>query len=433
MHKPLILTRGVRHRDTAIQSFSQQKYNRLSHWLKTMTLPISKTAAQIAPFRVMKILGQAKQLEAEGMDIIHMEIGEPDFPSLDCVYQAATAAARMGKTHYTPTLGLPELRAQLAQFYADFYQAKIDSQQIVITPGSSSALQLVLTAILNPNDQVLMADPTYPCNRQFVQLLQAQVYPFAVDASSQYQLNLSHLEQYWHSDIKAVMVATPANPTGTLIEQNELLAMAEFLAERDTWLIVDEIYQGLVYERKAESILAQPTVPDNVIVINSFSKFFGMTGWRLGWCIAPVTLIDTLERLGQNLYLSAPTPSQYGALAVLQPEALAQLEKRRQVFHQRRDRLYHAMQSAGFSLKTQPQGAFYLYWDVSDFTQDSERFCAELLQATGVAITPGTDFGQAAGNTHVRLAYTNERIEEAVERIKAFMASQASPPAQNSR
>lgn len=386
-----------------------------------MSFPISNTASQIAPFRVMKILGQAKQLEAEGRDIIHMEIGEPDFPSLPCVHQAAMAAAEQGVTHYTPTLGLPVLRQKLSDFYADFYHARVNAEQIVITPGSSTALQLVLTAILNPNDQVLLPDPTYPCNRQFVELLQGEIVSVAVDADTNYQLNVELLEKHWTPKMKAVMVASPANPTGTLIEQDALLEMLQFLAERDTYLIVDEIYQGLVYDRPAESILAHDNLPKNLIVINSFSKFFGMTGWRLGWCVAPPYLIDVLDRLGQNLYLSAPTPSQYGALAVLEKSALQQLEKRRQIFQQRRDRLYQAMQQAGFELKAQPQGAFYLYWEVSEYTQDSEQFCADLLESTGVAITPGTDFGQIAGKTHVRLAYTNDRIEEAVTRIANFL------------
>ncbi|MBO1925084.1 aminotransferase class I/II-fold pyridoxal phosphate-dependent enzyme [Thiomicrorhabdus sp. 6S3-12] len=386
-----------------------------------MTLPISRTAEQIAPFRVMKILGQAKALEAQGKDIIHMEIGEPDFPSLACVHNAAMQAAEQGLTHYTPTLGLPSLRNKLAQFYQRFYQAKVPEENIVITPGSSSALQLVLTAILNPSDQVLMADPTYPCNRQFVELLHGKVKAVPVEADTQYQLSPELLEQHWSEEVKAVMVASPANPTGTLIEQDALRDMAQFLSERDSYLIVDEIYQGLVYDRPAESILAQRDLPENVIVINSFSKFFGMTGWRLGWTVAPAHLVDVLDRLGQNLYLSAPTPSQYGALAVLEEDALAELEQRRQIFQQRRDRLHNAMQQAGFNLKTLPQGAFYLYWDISQWSRDSEQFCADLLQATGVAITPGTDFGSSQGNHYVRLAYTNERIEEAVQRIQAFV------------
>lgn len=385
-------------------------------------LPLSDSAQAIAPFRVMKILGEAKALAAQGRDIIHMEIGEPDFASLACVNQAAFAAAQQGLTHYTPTLGLPELRQKLAAFYRDFYHAEVNAQRILITPGSSSALQLALTALLNPGDKVMMGDPTYPCNRQFVELLHGQVVSVPLNETCNYQLSLSHLQQHWQPGIKAVMVATPANPTGTLIEQPELLAMAEFLAERNTWLIVDEIYQGLVYGRPAESVLAHADLPDNVIVINSFSKFFGMTGWRLGWCVAPLSLMSVLDRLAQNLYLAAPTPSQYGALRVLEADALAELEQRRQLFGHRRQVLIERMQQAGFKLKTQPQGAFYLYWDVSPYSNDAEELAADILEKTGVALTPGTDFGQQEGHHHLRLAYTTDegRLREAVARLSDY-------------
>lgn len=385
--------------------------------------PIARHAQQVEPFRVMKILGEAKQLEQQGRDIIHMEIGEPDFASLDCVHEAVHQAVSQGLTHYTASLGLPALRDKLASFYRDFYHADVDANRIVITPGSSSGLQLLLTAILEPNDKVLMADPAYPCNRQFVSLLHGEVILAPVNADSQYQLSLAHLEQHWQDGIKLVMVASPSNPTGTIIEADELVRMAQFCAERGAYFLVDEIYQGLIYDRDAESILAQPNLPENVLVINSFSKFFGMTGWRLGWAVAPDYLIPTLDRLAQNLYLSAPTPSQYGALRVLDKDALAELEQRRHTFEQRRNTLYQAMQHAGFAPKILPQGAFYLYWDVSDFTQDAEAFCSELLHATGVAITPGTDFGQHHAKHHVRLAYTTDaaQLAEAIQRIAAYL------------
>ena len=384
---------------------------------------ISAIAKAIQPFHVMKILGEAKALEAKGNNIIHLEIGEPDFSSLDCVHEAVYEAIKKGLTHYTPTLGLPALREKLAQFYGDFYQAKVSSENIMITPGSSSALQLVLTAILNPNDKVMLSDPAYPCNRQFIHLLQAQAISIPVSHETHYQLTLDLIKSHWHEGIKAVMVASPANPTGTIIEQDELIKIAHFLAEKKAYFIVDEIYQGLVYERQAQSILHSRLVTDNVIVINSFSKFFGMTGWRLGWTVAPSHLIPILERLGQNLFLSAPTPSQYGALRVLDKDALAQLEARRHTFELRRNTLVKAMQKANFTLKTIPQGAFYLYWDVSEFTDDAETFCSELLQKTGVAITPGKDFGDYQSNHHVRIAYTTteERLIEAVDRIKQFI------------
>lgn len=384
----------------------------------------SKQAQMIEPFRVMKILGEAKALQAQGKEIIHMEIGEPDFPSLNCVHEAAYAASQKGLTHYTPTLGLPELRQKLADFYHSFYRADVSADNIMLTPGSSSALQLILTALLNPGDKVMMADPTYPCNRQFVNLLQGRLLSIPVSEQSRYQLNTSLLEKHWQSGIKAVMVATPANPTGTVIEQNELHRMAHFLAERNAWLVVDEIYQGLVYDRPAESILAHKDLPENVIVINSFSKFFGMTGWRLGWCVAPDSLMPILDRLGQNLYLAAPTPAQYGALRVLEEDALAELESRRQIFESRRNLLYQALQQNGMAPKLMPEGAFYLYWDIAEFATDSERFCADLLSQEGVALTPGIDFSPIAGQHHIRLAYTtdNEKLLEAVERLGHFIA-----------
>lgn len=391
---------------------------------------IATVASAIDPFHVMKILAEAKQLEAQGKDVIHMEIGEPDFPSPECVHDAAIAAAQKGLTHYTPTLGLPELRQKLAAFYHKFYNAQVDSNQIIVTPGSSSALQLVLTSILNPQDKVLTADPTYPCNRQFVKLLHADILAVPVSHETQYQLNLELIKHHWRNDIKAVMVASPANPTGTIIEQDELLKMAEFLSQNNAYLIVDEIYQGLIYDRPAESILAQTQIASfsNVIVINSFSKFFGMTGWRLGWTVVPEHLIPILDRLGQNLFLSAPTPSQYGALAVLEEDALAILEERRQIFEQRRNTLIKSMQNAGFSIKTLPQGAFYLYWDVSNLTNNSQTFCSDLLNKTGVAITPGLDFGESGANQHVRIAYTcdEDKILQAVSKIVEFCKAQNS-------
>jgi len=385
--------------------------------------PIADHAQTIQPFRVMKILGEAKAMEAAGRDIIHMEIGEPDFASLDCIHQAVNQATAQGLTHYTPSLGLPALRKKLSAFYNDFYQASVNAEHIMITPGSSSGLHLLLSALLNPKDKVIMADRAYPCNRQFVKLLHGELLAIPTDASIQYQLNTELLKQHWQPDIKVVMVATPSNPTGTVIEQPALINMAQFCAERNAYLLVDEIYQGLVYDRPAESILAHANLPENVLVINSFSKFFGMTGWRLGWIVAPPFLLPTLERLAQNCYLAAPTPSQYGALAVLEKDALAQLEQRRKAFEQRRNQLFSLMQQANIAPSVLPQGAFYLYWDVSKWTTNSEQFCEALLKETGVAITPGSDFGEHQAKHHVRLAYTTDKnsIEKAVQKIAGFV------------
>ncbi|AZR81280.1 aminotransferase class I/II-fold pyridoxal phosphate-dependent enzyme [Thiomicrospira sp. S5] len=389
--------------------------------------PIADTAQQIQPFHVMKILGEAKTLEAQGHDIIHMEIGEPDFSSLPQVHKAAQDAMETGQTHYTPTLGLPELRAALSNFYRGFYGAEVPAERMMLTPGSSSGLQLLLTALLNPKDKVLMTDPTYPCNREFVRLLKGQLISVPVTESTRYQLTLPLLKAHWQDGIKVVMVASPSNPTGTIIEADELVAMAEFAAQKGAYLLVDEIYQGLVYDRPAESILSRCAHLDNVLVINSFSKFFCMTGWRLGWIVAPTFLVPTLERLGQNLFLSAPTLSQYGALAVLKPDALAELEQRRQTFQKRRDTLMQAMQEAGFAPRLCPDGAFYLYWDISAFSDNAEAFCLELLHETGVALTPGTDFGHYRAQQHVRLAYTTdeETLRRAVEKLKRALRKRA--------
>lgn len=393
--------------------------------MKHNSFPIANLASQIQPFHVMKILGEAKQLQQQGKDVIHMEIGEPDFPSLDCVNEAAYQATLQGHTHYTPTLGLTELRLKLSEFYRCFYQAQVDFNQIMVTPGSSSALHIVLTAILDAGDQVIMADPTYPCNRQFVALLKAHTLSVPVSLEANYQLTLEAIQAHWTPKVKAVMIASPANPTGSVIEQTELVKIAQFLAQQQAYLIVDEIYQGLVYGRPAETVLANE-LPDNVIVINSFSKFFGMTGWRVGWCVAPKHLMPVLDKLGQNLYLSAPTPSQYGALSVLESEALQLLEQRRQIFEDRRNQLISALQAKGWSIPLVPQGAFYLYLPVGHLTDQADQWALRLLQQQHVAITPGKDFGTFQAQQRIRLAYTTDtaRLLEAVERISAFIASE---------
>ncbi|MBN2864425.1 MAG: aminotransferase class I/II-fold pyridoxal phosphate-dependent enzyme [Thiotrichales bacterium] len=387
-------------------------------------LPISKTAQAVQPFHVMKILGEAKALQAQGKDIIHLEIGEPDFASLNCVHEAVNQAMQAGLTHYTPTLGLAELRQKLSDFYQRFYQASVPPAEIMLTPGSSSGLQLLLTALLNPGDKVLLTDPSYPCNRQFVKLLHGQVVSVPVDASTTHQLTTDLLKTHWQTGIKLVMVASPANPTGSVIEQSELVKMAQFLSEQNAYLLVDEIYQGLVYDRPAESILANQNLGENVLVINSFSKFFGMTGWRLGWLVAPLHLMPVLDRLGQNLFLAAPTLAQYGALRVLEPDALALLEQRRQAFQIRRATLINAMHRAGWTIN-QPQGAFYIYWDVSNLTEDAEQLAMDILWNAGVAVTPGKDFGDYKAKQHLRLAYTTEpaRLEEAVNRIVTYLST----------
>lgn len=376
--------------------------------------------ADIQPFHVMALLARAKELEAQGKSIVHMEIGEPDFVTPQPVIDAGKNAIDQGLTHYTPATGLLVLRKAIADYYLTTYQQSVAAEQIIVTPGASGALLLALGVLINPGDEVLMADPGYPCNRNFVRFLEGKVNSIPVDSTTDYQLNRKLIEQHWNEKTTVVMLATPSNPTGTLIAKEELVAIAEYVASKNACLIVDEIYHGLVYDDQLPTALA---LPGNVFVINSFSKYFNMTGWRLGWLAAPLAYVSDLDKLAQNLFLAAPTVSQYAALAAFETETIAILEQRRDEFRQRRDYLLPALRELGFKIKTQPQGAFYLYADCSALTDDSFQFVHDLLEQAGVAVTPGIDFGENRASQHVRFAYTTslDKLKVGVERIKAFL------------
>lgn len=384
---------------------------------------LAQRMAAIRPFHVMELLARARELEAEGRDIVHMEIGEPDFETPAPITVAGIEALRQGRTHYTPARGLLELRQAISGFYKTQHNVTVDPERIIITPGSSGALQLLMLALINPGEQLLMAAPGYPCNRNFVRLVEGEALSIPVAASTGYQLNVSHLQQYWNSRSKAVLVASPANPTGTLISDSEMRLMAEFVRQQGGHLLVDEIYHGLVYDTQADTAL---TLDDELFVINSFSKYFGMTGWRLGWLVAPQEYVPALEKVAQNIFLSASTPAQYAALAAFQPETIEILEARRRIFQERRDYLLPALQRLGFDIPVTPQGAFYLYANCSRLSDDSESFCRRLLEEAGVAVTPGKDFGHHEPDHHVRFAYTTslERLQMGVKRIEEFLATQ---------
>ena len=371
----------------------------------------------IQPFHVMALLAEARRLEALGQDIIHMEVGEPDFPTPTPIVEAGIRALQAGHTKYTAARGLPALREAIAQYYAQRFGVTLSPERIIVTPGASGALQLVLGAMLNPGDEVLMTDPGYPCNRHFVRLFEGKATTIPVDASSRYQLTVEHIQQHWSKASKAVLLASPANPTGTLLTSADIVALYQAISQRGGQLIVDEIYQGLSYG--VPDMTALTVNMENIWVINSFSKYFGMTGWRLGWVVAPEYAVETLDRLAQNIFLAAPTPAQYAALAAFTPEALAIMEEQRQELQRRRDFLVPALQELGFSVRTEPQGAFYIYAGCEHFSQDAYRLSLDMLAKTGVAFTPGIDFGSHQANTHVRFAYTTgvERLAEAMERL----------------
>ncbi|MES2408476.1 MAG: pyridoxal phosphate-dependent aminotransferase [Pseudomonadota bacterium] len=381
---------------------------------------IAARMAEIAPFHVMDILARARQMEAQGRTIIHLEIGEPDFPTPQPIIEAGIAVLQQGNLHYTPPLGLPQLRSAIADFYAGHYGVPITPQRVVVTPGASGALLLAMGVLVNAGETVMLADPGYPCNRHFARFIEARTLSVPVDAGTGYQLTPDLVEHYWTSGIKVVLLASPSNPTGTAVPDADVRAIAAICAERGATLIVDEIYHGLIYEGSYQTALAQS---NDIFVVNSFSKYFQMTGWRLGWLIAPEWAIEALDRLVQNLYLAASTPAQYAALAAFTPATLAILEARKAELKVRRDYLAAALIDLGFDIAVIPQGAFYLYAGCERFSQDSFAFAAQLLEQTGVAITPGVDFGTYQAQRFVRFAYTTSLpdLQEAVRRLRIYL------------
>ncbi|HID7842922.1 TPA: pyridoxal phosphate-dependent aminotransferase, partial [Stenotrophomonas maltophilia] len=376
----------------------------------------SRRSHEIAPFHVMSLLARAQALEQAGHDVIHLEIGEPDFTTAEPIVRAGQAALAAGHTRYTAARGLPALRQAISGFYRSHYGLDVDPERILVTPGGSGALLLASSLLVDPGRHWLLADPGYPCNRHFLRLVEggAQLVPVGPDTA--YQLTPSLVEQHWNADSVGALVASPANPTGTVLSADELAALSKTLHARGGHLVVDEIYHGLTYGLDAPSVLQ---VDDSAFVLNSFSKYFGMTGWRLGWLVAPPAAVPDLEKLAQNLYISASSIAQHAALACFSAESMAIFERRREAFRQRRDFLLPALRELGFRIEVEPQGAFYLYADVSAFTDDAQAFCAHFLETEHVAFTPGLDFGFHRANQHVRLAYTQEvpRLQEAVARI----------------
>jgi aspartate/methionine/tyrosine aminotransferase len=375
---------------------------------------------EIAPFHVMEVQTAARALESSGRTVVHMEIGEPDFPTPEPVLAAARDAIAGGDIYYTSALGIPALREAIARHYHDHFGVSVDPERVIVTAGSSAALLLTLALLVNRDDAILLADPSYPCSRHFVRVLEGEPLAIPVGSLSNYQLTADMISAAWTPRTRGALVASPSNPTGTTIAFDEMRRIADTLGKRGGALIVDEIYLGLTYGEAPRSALA---LSDALFAISSFSKYFNMTGWRLGWLVAPETAVRDLEKLAQNLYISPPTVSQRAALACFKPETLAILEARRQEFQARRDFLVPALRELGFGIPVMPGGGFFVYADCSRFGMDSERFCAEALQATGVAFTPGIDFGRHKAEDHLRLAYTIslDKLHEGVQRLSRWL------------
>ncbi len=383
-------------------------------------MPLADRLNHIAPFRVMDILGRAKALQASGADVIHMEVGEPDFSAPTQVLKAAEASLQKAQTHYTAAAGLPQLREAIAQYYSDHFGVSISAKRIVITPGASGALQLILGVLVNPGEKVWVQDPGYPCNRHMITMFggEAQALPSGnalldVDASAQ---------AITKAALKAMLVATPANPTGQVLSTFELGSLITACRSANTLPIVDEIYQGLQYDSSPTTALSFDH--DDLFVINSFSKFFSMTGFRVGWLVAPEAYVEPIERLAQNLFLAPPTTAQFAALAALTDEVRPELFRRRDALNERRDRLYAGLKNAGFALsESKPGGAFYIYAKLPEGLSDGISFAERALNEAHVAITPGADFGFNDTSDYIRFAYTTDidRIDEAVGRLQVLL------------
>lgn len=377
----------------------------------------------VAPFRVMSLLEMAQRRESEGHDVIHLEVGEPDFATPPSVVAAAQQALAQGRTRYTPATGIAPLREAIAGHYRQHFSAVVDPQRIIVTPGASGALMLASQLLVGAGDRVLMADPNYPCNRHFMALAGASVDAVPVCAESGWQLTAELIEQNWRDDTRLAMLASPSNPTGHVLAADELGKVVSSVKARDGHLLVDEIYQGLNFGMAPLSVAS---MSDSAFVVNSFSKYFGMTGWRLGWLLAPEEAVEPLTRLAQNMFLAPSTPAQYAALAAFTPECRELLEARRRELEWRRNALLEGLARLGLAPSLAPQGAFYVWLDISALSDNSEVFCRRLLEQHNVAITPGTDFAVQGGEHHVRIAFTTSvpRLEEALERLQHFISEQ---------
>ncbi|TXI73904.1 MAG: pyridoxal phosphate-dependent aminotransferase [Dechloromonas sp.] len=383
-------------------------------------LPSAARLADIAPFHVLELLTRARQLEAEGRNIIHMEVGEPDFPTPPAIAAAAVNAINAQKTLYTQALGLPELREAISMFYRQRYGITVPASRIAVTNGASGALNLAFACLTDPGREWLLADPGYPCNRHILRTYEGVPVSLPVDERSNFQPTPAQVAAAWTTKTSGLLVASPANPTGTLLSLPEITALANTCRAQCGHFLVDEIYHGLTYECDAPTACA---AGDDIWVINSFSKYFQMTGWRLGWMVIPEPYVRDVEKLAQNLTLCPSTPAQYAALAAFLPETIALLEERRAEFRRRRDFLAPELEAIGFKVTARPEGAFYLYCDCSALTTDSFTFARELLEQVGIAATPGLDFGNNAPERHIRFAYTTnlDRLDEAAARLRRYL------------
>jgi aspartate/methionine/tyrosine aminotransferase len=367
----------------------------------------------------MDVLARAHALEAAGRHVVHMEIGEPDFTAPQPVVEAGIRALRDGLTAYTATLGLPALREAIAAHYWSRFSRKVEIERVAVTAGASGGLLCTIALYVDAGDEILVPDPGYPGYRHFVRAFEGVARSLPVGAATDFQPTLEQVRAAWGPRTKGLLIGSPSNPTGTLIKEAVLRRIASFIAGRGGVLIVDEIYQGLVYGSEPVTALG---LEGDVVVVNSFSKYFCMTGWRLGWVILPRDAVRGFEKLAQHLFICPPAAAQHAAIAAFSTDSIRILEKRRAEFWRRRDFLLPALQQAGLEVPAEPHGAFYIY---ADCRHDAKDFSLQLLDKEAVAATPGMDFGAHETGHFVRFAYTRSMadLEQAAARIRRFVAS----------
>ena len=383
----------------------------------------SQRAQAISPFFAMAFSEKAARLEAQGIHVVKLNIGEPDFGAPPDVLLAMQELATNTPLPYTSALGLPELRTAIAGFYQSAHQIDIDPRRIVVTAGASAAILLLSAAFVDEGDSVIMADPSYPCNRQFIKGFGGKVQLVPTQSESHFQLNQALLEQYWQPDTRGLMLATPSNPTGTAVAADELAAMCQFARSKGAWRMVDEIYLNLHHGKADSQPQSALAFDDEALVINSFSKYFGMTGWRLGWCVVPEQAIDVIERLAQNYYICPSTLAQKAALQCFTSSSIAVCESRRAKLIARKKLVLAGLQKCGLAVPVHPDGAFYVYIDVSSTGLSAMNFCERVLQEAHVALTPGNDFGEHQGDHYVRLSFASgeAELEQGLNRLALFM------------
>ncbi len=391
---------------------------------------LAQRVARIQPFYVMECAKRADDIARSavcdpahgGRHMIYLNIGEPDFGASAAVREAAARFTAAGQVPYTQATGLVALRQRLSDWYRNTQNLSIAPERIVITAGASAALQLACLALFEQGDEVLMPDPSYPCNRHFVAAVDATPVLLPAGPEQRFQLTEAQVRQHWTDRSRGVLLASPSNPTGTSIAPDELARIHAFVRERGGVMVVDEIYQALSYDdRYRRSALA---LGQDVISINSFSKYFGMTGWRLGWLVLPESLVYPVEKLAQNLYICPSTIAQKAALANFEPDSLAEFERRREELRRRRDMVVPALNDMGLPVPVLPDGAFYAWADASGTGMGSWDLCMDLMQHAQVALTPGRDFGPALGERFLRLSFASsmDDLREALSRIRVRLA-----------